>query len=276
MMKPYERLMVSLGKPTALPANMAGLTLIELAVVMLILVALAGMLMPLIQNTGPTAQCVATDASLVAIRDVLLGVGGYRSDLGKLPSMDNPTNSLYRASSLTDLYINNTDANNPSVIQTFNATTQRGWRGPYMTGGMTCTIFAKALSGHLSANLPVFDKYNVCNLSESAGAYTSAWTNPDQHFVALDSFPIKDAESGNVGLPGAPIVLLRDASNGPNNGKYFLVSGGPDGQIGITPANVNTRIKDTTDSRADEATAFDDRVLYLDANNASANRPCSQ
>ncbi|MGR9114696.1 MAG: hypothetical protein ACU85E_02940 [Gammaproteobacteria bacterium] len=98
----------------------SGVTLLELAIVLLVLVALAGLAIPYFSGTSRYAQCTATEASMVAIRDAIIGSyerPGYLADVGALPG------------TLGDLLVN------PGVA-IFNPETQRGWRGPYVNSGM--------------------------------------------------------------------------------------------------------------------------------------------
>ena len=225
--------------------------MIELAVVLLILVALAGLTLTMLQSTPRYTECVATDTTLANIREAIMGgagQAGYLSDMGGVPPFDNAVTTP-NASSLNVLF------NNPTTNTTtpsFNPVTQRGWRGPYVSGGMTCATLFSKVNGY---GLPV-DNKNVCNLSGSPVAL---------HTVALDSFPVSATDSsGSVTtvLPGSPIVLMKDiTSNGAANGKYFLVSGGPTLGIQVDPSNTALR--------------YDDRVLYLDTYDSVGNQPCA-
>lgn len=247
------------------PAAMRGVTLIELTVVLLVLVALAGLTLPMVTNTPRYAQCVATDATMANIRDAIVGgggQGGYRSDMGRWPSFDN---GAVTASSLNNLFNNplyDGDNNTSFNIQTntitsptlqtpsFNSVTQRGWRGPYLSGGMTCLTIENKVTG-LTLNNPI-DSQNVCNLSATPVA---------AHTVALDSFPVITTNTDGstaIVLQGSPIVLMQDT-----NANHFLVSGGPTGGIEINAGSMGSR------------TTIDDRVLYLDAVDSGSNQPCS-
>ncbi|PKM09905.1 MAG: hypothetical protein CVV06_18465 [Gammaproteobacteria bacterium HGW-Gammaproteobacteria-10] len=50
-----------------------GFTLLELAVVLLVLVVLAGLAMPYIGGTGRMAMCRATDATLQTVKQAIMG-----------------------------------------------------------------------------------------------------------------------------------------------------------------------------------------------------------
>ena len=238
---------------------MRGMTLIELSVVLLGLVALAGMTLMSFQSTPRYAECIATDATLANIREAIMGSAGqagYLSDMGGMPSLDNNSISpAPPASSLNPLF-NNPNGNN--TIQSFNPVTQRGWRGPYITGGTTCAKIFSKVNGY--SLLYGIDKENVCNLSGT----------PSAHTVALDSYPVI-ATDGTAILPGSPIVLMQDTTTN----KYFLVSGGPTGGIETDPT---TSTNTSSDSNNTTNRTNDDRVLYLDSYDPSSkgNQPCSQ
>ena len=238
---------------------MHGVTLIELTVVLLVLIALAGVTIPMFSGTPSYAQCVATDATMANIRDAIMGSGGmagYRND-NRSPYEGMPLdNGTTTPSSLNALFNNTVASGVTTPIPSFNLTTQRGWRGPYISGGITCAeIAGKIPTGYT----PTIDNENVCHLSGAPNLYT----------VALDSFPAfaTNTTTGDttIILPGSPIVLMKDT-----NGNYFLVSGGATGGIetdpnrSLNPTNMATRNND-------------DRVLYLDTPDpAGGNLSCSQ
>ncbi len=96
------------------------MTLIELTVVLLILTALAGLAIPYVAGTGAYAQCTATEASMVTIRNAIVGSyeqPGYFEDMGGLPG------------NLDELIMQGGQAD-------FNPVTRRGWRGPYVNSDM--------------------------------------------------------------------------------------------------------------------------------------------
>ena len=238
---------------------MRGVTLIELTVVLLVLIALAGVTLPMFTGTPNYAQCVATDATMANIRDAIMGSGGmagYRNDNRSFyEGMPLDSSTLTAPSSLNGLFINTTN------LPLFNPTTQRGWRGPYISGGITCAeIAGKIPTGYAQT----VDNENVCQLSA-----------PNSYTVALDSFPAfaRNTTTGNttIILQGSPIVLIQDTNaSSTTHGKYFLVSGGATGGIETHP--------NTSTNPTDMATrSNDDRVLYLDAPDPKGGNPsCSQ
>lgn len=111
-----------------------GFTLAELLIVLLIVVALAGIVVPLIASPSVataagqrTAAELATERSLRTVRDVLLGTDGqpgYFADLGHWPAA---APGAYPQ--LHYLFVNPaTD----TPERDFDPVTRRGWRGPYL------------------------------------------------------------------------------------------------------------------------------------------------
>jgi hypothetical protein len=233
---------------------------------------------------------VATDTTLANIREAIMGgagQAGYRSDMGGGPNPDNKTTTP-TAITLNALFNNPTNLSNPQK-QTFISVTQRGWRGPYITGGITCNTIFNAVQNHIVQGYALsydIDKEQLCNLPTpatwtSASTWASATASVNGPTVALDSFPVIATNSaGSVAtiLQGSPIVLMKDAftnpdgTKGPANGKYFLVSGGPAGGIETTPTNVENRLHP-----GPGGAHIDDRVLYLDSYDPdpNGNNPCS-
>lgn len=276
---------------------MRGVTLIELAVVLLILIALAGMLIPYVQNTGGGAQCVATDASLVAIRDAIMGTGGqpgYLSDMGGFPKHPGVSTTAASPYSLHYLFsdwnanadpspntcLSSTSGSNDSNCQHlphFNPNTQRGWRGPYLSNGLTCgSLTQNYVAPNPPEQSPIYmvckigapEHYAQCGDSSCVGSCSptglcqtgSASSNTKDMYsgigVALDAFSVM----GPIGAQPArsPIQLFQDSQ-----GHHYLVSAGPDGL---------TQLSNRSDPNA--TLRGDDRVLYLDGSDPWGNQPC--
>jgi type II secretory pathway pseudopilin PulG len=272
---------------------MRGVTLIELGMVLLILVALAGLLVPYAQNSGGIAECVATDASLVAIRDAIMGSGaqsGYLSDTGTfprhpgvVPANVNPYSLHYlfndwngNAELSSNSCMSEPTASDCTHLPHFNPTTQRGWRGPYLSNSSNCGSLPKQYAAPCPPKLsPLFavckiglpDQYAECGSGSCAGecnacglCQTNAGSSSNYVHgglgVALDAYPLM----GPTGMQPVrtPIQLFSDSQ-----GHHYLVSAGRDSVTylsnGVDPS-ANLR--------------GDDRVLYLDSNDPWGNKPC--
>src|SRR5579864_9305651 len=104
--------------PRSLSFCSAGFTLVELMVVMLILVALAGIAVTLIGSTVSDTESKATQVSLNNLRNIIMGheqSPGYWSDLHQLPQ------------TMADLFV--VPSYLPASQQSFDPNTRRGWRG---------------------------------------------------------------------------------------------------------------------------------------------------
>jgi len=97
-----------------------GMTLIELTVVLLILVALAGLVIPYIGGTSRKALCDATDVSMANIKKVIMG-RYYLDTLGAFPK-NTKAGTGY---SLHYLFAKPADWN------VFDIDSQVGWNGAY-------------------------------------------------------------------------------------------------------------------------------------------------
>ncbi|MCG8650317.1 MAG: prepilin-type N-terminal cleavage/methylation domain-containing protein [Pirellulales bacterium] len=111
------------------PHRASGFTLVELVIVLLVMAALAGMMIPMIASfrsidtpTGKkSAEQIATESTLNRIRNAILGnnsVAGYWSDMAHRRATF-PVN-------LSPLFIQ------PGSVPHYNPVTQIGWRGPYL------------------------------------------------------------------------------------------------------------------------------------------------
>ena len=105
------------------PSAMRGMTLIELGVVLLILVALAGLTLPTLIGTVDNAECELTDATLQNLKSAIIGSPtspGFVGDMNRMP---------YNLSELMSI---NTCTNCPP----YNTSANHGWRGPYLSNGI--------------------------------------------------------------------------------------------------------------------------------------------
>ena len=109
-----------------------GMTLIELTVVLLVLVALAGVVVPYVSGTGRTAMCQATDATMQAVKEAIMGgrggAGFYGDTLGFYPKDTKDTTANFNLKYLFT---------QPSGWGVYNPKTGLGWRGPYLMSATT-------------------------------------------------------------------------------------------------------------------------------------------
>jgi type II secretory pathway pseudopilin PulG len=107
---------------------MAGLSLVELLVVLAVLLVTAGIVVPLLSSvrlgsSQKTAEEIATEQTLLSVRRAIQGgpgQPGYSSDLGggRLPR------------TLADLFV--APASLPESLRSFDPGVRLGWRGPYL------------------------------------------------------------------------------------------------------------------------------------------------
>jgi len=239
-----------------------GLTLIELTVVLLIMIALAGTVVPYVGGIGHSAMCQTTDATLQAVKAAIMGgsegQGFYGDNLGMLPAVEKGGNkfSLHFLFSVRDV-----DAAAASWLP-YNVKTAVGWRGPYLTTGASLdAATVAALDPSFSA---VFD---------SANSATDAFV-----YIDMRSYDGADADTTPTSAEAAHLIHVLDAWHrpivlqvpyydddgaGPHSADYHpeyarLVSAGPGGGIEPGAAAIDTKIQDqAADNRGD------DRVLFL-------------
>jgi len=109
--------------------NQKGVTLIELTVVLLILIALAGLTIPYIGGTSRKVLCDATDVSMANIKKAIMD-RYYLDTLGYFPK-DTKDKTVLTDYSLEYLMTK------PDGWLVFDPDSQVGWRGPYVQGGKT-------------------------------------------------------------------------------------------------------------------------------------------
>ena len=221
------------------PAKARGMTLLELTVVLLILLALAGLVVPYTSGISQQAQCDATDASMVAIRNAIMGGGAvpgfYADTLGKLPrSKEGGSAYLYKLRYLFEM---------DSELSTYNPKTKTGWNGPYLMNGATAATPTGLHDSFLSSTE---------NNTSAPYKYTDPVLSDDQ--VVLDGW-------------GRPIIL--QVPNPSDLSSARLVSAGPGVGWGTDEARLDTTIANTTASDRG-----DDRVLFLKIPDPGSNASC--
>jgi type II secretory pathway pseudopilin PulG len=100
----------------------SGFTLIELAIIIVVLAVIATFGIPVMGNMINSSRIAATKNELSTIKTAIVGktgaknIRGYENDLGIPPA------------GLQDLYIK------PSGVSDWNKFTRTGWNGPYIDG----------------------------------------------------------------------------------------------------------------------------------------------
>jgi type II secretory pathway pseudopilin PulG len=199
------------GRPNRLPRRSA-LTLLELVVVVAILAALAGMAVPLYENTTSQSQIGVTNETLRRLQDVILNTyvpnmkgADISSGLSSLPivNLDGlPRSTQSGQPSITWLFQNPASQFGAvaSLAQSFNRVSRLGWNGPYLTNSAAT--------------------YPGINSNAASAGFNSTYGNVGDPAV-LDGW-------------GNPIVIVyvHDPSQTGLYANYFaLLSAGPSGSV---------------------------------------------
>lgn len=253
----------------------SGMTLIEVTVVLMFLVAIASIALPYISGTGTKAQCEATDVSMQNIKKVI--VENYAVDmLGRYPANKNDVNRYLTCQSEFADICDKSDGINYNLTclfescdwDKFDSATNTGWRGAYLENtGLT-------LSSDDVEKLDISfrDKKSEMFISNAYQEHVNdnlTWGN----IVVLDAW-------------GRPIILQvpnqADCQNImglvdlPEEGYCArLVSAGIGKGLGLENAAIDTFLSEPT---AENPRNNDDRILYLKAPTPEydLNTPCDQ
>jgi type II secretory pathway pseudopilin PulG len=251
------------------------MTLVELTVVLLIMLALAGVVAPYVGGISRTAMCQTTDATMQAVKQAIMGGAagsGYYADLlGTFPrDFAVPTGySLHYLFARDDGLDNDGDTHLPSTDgqinidpddewRAYNAQTAVGWRGPYLQNGIT--------------NAAAVDADDDANLTDELPASFGADSGAD----ARVHVPVGIGDQVVLDGWGRPIVLQVPASCPYSQnalGCARLVSAGPIPGRDIQLNGIDTQIGDV-----DASNRGDDRVLFLHIPDPrpGGNIPCDQ
>jgi type II secretory pathway pseudopilin PulG len=217
------------------PPAQGGLTLLELAVVLLVLVGLAGMLLPHLGGTGERAACTTTDATLATARDAITGGArsGFYDDMLPHRLPDDNGNGRHKLH-----YLMERGSNPP-----YDPVTRVGWNGPYLQGGLRAAPAAL----HASFTNPAYGEPVAAGDSMVVDGYRNH-LNP-----VVIQVPTDDGDGDDCADLDASYDRTHCAR---------LVSAGPDGAL------------DTLLADADASARGDDRVLFLRIADPGHNRPC--
>jgi len=225
-------------------AMQSGMTLLEITVVLMALIALAGLVVPFVGGTGSMAMCQATDATLQAVKQSIMGslagAGYYADTLGSYPSDRGDTDY-----NLKYLFIAGDGSGTDPIADwpAYSPQTGIGWRGPYLMNGTN--LASKAT---LAANFS--DATYVHALADGDTIVNDGWGRP-----VILQVPATCSVSAN------PADCAR------------LVSAGPGTGNGLPDADIDTAITDD-----DASNRGDDRVLFLKIPDpkAGGNAPCQE
>ncbi len=241
-----------------------GMTLLELTIVLLVLVALAGLTIPYVSGTGQMARCQATDATMQAIKEAIMGgasgPGFYGDLLGQYPA-GSKQNTSYTGNDINLTYL----LSKPAWAQKYNPKTAVGWRGPYVQNG-------RMPPSGLDAS------FNPTNAFDST---VSATFNNKVHESVTTTPQIMDTWNRPIVLQ-VPCEKANSASTTCTLKPEFarLVSAGPGSGIKPGDAKIDTHIVyDVTATPVPDASdRGDDRVLYLQRPDPypQGNTPCQQ
>jgi len=212
-----------------------GMSLLEITVVLLVLIALAGLTMPYVAGTSRKALCDATDLSMMNIKKVIMEKY-YLDTLGYFPVSKSGT-PLAPGTDFSLHYLFD-----KSGWNTFDPDSQIGWRGPYLQGGIKLSTTP---TGYM------YQASNLANHFKNLNYVNKVFANND--YIVLDSW-------------GRPFVLqvvnktsCASAWGITTSEKYCarLVSAGSGSGPGILNADIETPLN------GHRPTDSDDRILYL-------------
>lgn len=174
-------------RPQEAVSRRRGLTLLELVITLVILLALSTMVIPVLSWIGQRSQAVATQDNLVRLREVL--VNRYYPDMGELPR---PRAELTSGGAATRL-------NHPQLVYLFvnpdkhedalgtvndfdvatNMLAGRRWQGPYVTHSGS-EYFVTDSDADLAAGTNYTARYGAGDAVTRVGDPTviDAWGNP--------------------------------------------------------------------------------------------------
>lgn len=240
-----------------------GFTLLELTVVLLLLIALTGVVLPYFASTAEETACQATDATLAALREAIVGGAsgpGYSNDLqNRLPyyrdaggnescADDTATGGTprYHLHFLVSTSTFGSSAKSlcPKSLQSFHPSLTLGWRGPYAKGA------AKLF--HPESLDDRFDDFDYVHIKHT--------TDHREDLYFLDQFRWRAPVVLQVPPATADCPTHLGAGDGDKCAR--LVSAGPDGRL-------DTQINDVG-----AASRNDDRVVFLFVPDPSGNRSC--
>ena len=176
-----------------------GVTLIELTVVLLILIALAGITLPYVSGTSSSGLCNATDITMQNTKKAVME-GFYIDTLGNFPADKGSTNY-----NLTYLF-------EKGSWEPYDPSSRIGWKGPYLTAGRILDDTNFPSSGGFTSPTYVNDVL----IKDTHFAVFDAWNRPlIIQENAINGFRLLSAgENGILETKRSDPTIPVDASTG--------------------------------------------------------------
>ena len=227
-----------------------GFTLMELAVVIVIIAALAGMVVNLVDRSEKYAELTVAGADLRVISEAIFGSGagsGYLQDMKHVPgfrSVNLRVHDLFSASSY------------PSAA-VFDPVANRGWRGPYLrkSGGVANTDASRYGLFPASDDRPFAGDTSFL----SRGFYATATVS---HYGQVGDFAVGDPWGNPIVIQVPPQEAFVFGSDDAKRFQYVrLVSAGADGVLSTPLDRLAGKIAEgTAEARGDDLVYFPNRA----------------
>lgn len=219
-----------------------GITLIELSIVLMILIALSGVAIPMVGNTVGYAQCVATDATMNNIKSAIIGnqsMMGYYKDMGVYPIKKSTCNGTSACVGSLDWMVSN-----PLTLPNQDNQCRGGDSSPYNICSISNSLCVLSEGCYTVVNETAIT-FDVNRQRGWRGPYLSNTDSASSSTGLLDNFYSARRQRQEI----KAVHYLES-----NHDYYYLVSAGPDGVLDITwDVNpVNTAFK-----------FGDDRLLFI-------------
>ena len=255
------------------PRAMRGMTLIELGVVLLILVALAGMTLPMVTGVISNSGCELTDATLQNVRSAIIGSPtspGFVGDMNRMP---------YNLEELTKCPTYGNFACVPPATSSYNPSSQTGWRGPYVTNSnpIPSTTFNvitdqfkspinyPTLSGSPIQLVLAYDGTSKCRyFLLSNGPNGKPDISPLSTLTSMSS-PASTCTNTNGNISSATMGYLATITPINNLSTTPPITG-----LGNTPQYLDISAVGSNGNRVD------DRLLFIESLDPGSNTPCNQ
>lgn len=196
----------------------SGMTLIELSVVLLILIALAGLATPYLSGTGRKALCDATDVTMANVKRAIME-RYFLDTLGTFPATQGGSDF-----SLHYLF-------NAGGWSSFDPDTQVGWRGPYLMSSVQLES-AAALPTNLGS---AAGTYVHRGFTDNDNIILDGWGRPIIIQNSPNGFRLVSAGPGfGIGMNNADIETTIAGNRNNDDRVLYLNAPTPAGDINLS------------------------------------------